>query len=269
MAGVGAGRCCARPSREARKDDLSTTAQALAYSFFLAIPSIFLVVLGVFSLVASPDDVTRLMDRVERIAPPEAAQLLGDSLQRTISSSRLGPHARDRRLRARALVDDLGRDDADEGRHVGVRPATTTAASCASACWRCCSSLCFLAAALLVVGLLVLGPSLQGWVGGAIGAPHATAWIWWTAQWPILVGALLFLFAVLLYLGPDVQQPRWQLVTPGAAVSLVIWLVASGGFAVYTSHFGSYNKAWGTLSAVVITLSGSGSRASRCCSAPR
>ena len=34
----------------------------------------------------------------------------------------------------------------------------------------------------------------------------------------------------------------------------MIWLVASGGFAVYTSHFGSYNKAWGTLSAVVITL---------------
>ena len=100
----------------------------------------------------------------------------------------------------------------------------------------------------------MLGPFLQSWVGDAIGAPTATAWVWWTAQWPLLVGALLFLFAVLLYLGPDVQQPRWQLVTPGAAVSLVIWLAASGGFAFYTSHFGSYNKTWGTLSAVVITL---------------
>jgi membrane protein len=59
---------------------------------------------------------------------------------------------------------------------------------------------------------------------------------------------------VLLYLGPDVQQPRWQLVTPGAVVALVIWLAASGGFALYTSRFGSYDKTWGTLSAVVITL---------------
>ena len=100
----------------------------------------------------------------------------------------------------------------------------------------------------------MLGPFLQSWVGDAIGSPTATAWVWWTAQWPLLVGALLFLFAVLLYLGPDVQQPRWQLVTPGAAVSLVIWLAASGGFAFYTAHFGSYNKTWGTLSAVVITL---------------
>jgi hypothetical protein len=30
--------------------------------------------------------------------------------------------------------------------------------------------------------------------------------------------------------------------------------VASGGFALYTANFGSYNKAWGTLAAVVITL---------------
>lgn len=61
-------------------------------------------------------------------------------------------------------------------------------------------------------------------------------------------------FAVLLYLGPDVEQPRWQLITPGAIAALVIWLAASGGFAVYTANFGSYNKTWGTLSAVVVTL---------------
>ena len=238
---------------EARENDLSTTAQALAYSFFLAIPSIFLVVLGVFSLAASPDDVTRLMDRVERIAPPQAAQLLGDSLQRTISSSGSGltlaivgfvlalwSTTSAATTLMKAVTSAFDRDD--DRSFVRKRLLALLLV------------LCFLAAALLVVGLLVLGPALQGWVGGAIGAPTATAWIWWTAQWPILVGSLLFLFAVLLYLGPDVQQPRWQLVTPGAAVSLVIWLVASGGFAVYTSHFGSYNKAWGTLSAVVITL---------------
>jgi membrane protein len=113
---------------------------------------------------------------------------------------------------------------------------------------------CFLASALLVVGLLVFGPYMNRWVGDAVGAPGATAWVWWTAQWPILIGALLFLFAVLLYVAPDVQQPRWQLVTPGAAVAVLVWLIVSGGFAFYAAHFGSYNKTWGTLSAVVVTL---------------
>src|SRR4051794_2851180 len=62
--------------REVREDDLPTTAQALAYSFFLAIPAMFLVLLGAFSIIASPDDVTRLMTRAEKIMPPEAAKLL-------------------------------------------------------------------------------------------------------------------------------------------------------------------------------------------------
>jgi membrane protein len=41
---------------------------------------------------------------------------------------------------------------------------------------------------------------------------------------------------------------------PGALVAVAVWLVASGGFAVYAANFGSYNKSWGTLSAVVVTL---------------
>jgi membrane protein len=43
-------------------------------------------------------------------------------------------------------------------------------------------------------------------------------------------------------------------VTPGAVAAVVLWLVASGGLALYASSFGSYEKSWGTLSAVVVTL---------------
>ena len=81
-----------------------------------------------------------------------------------------------------------------------------------------------------------------------------TAWAWWTAQWPILAGGLLFVFAVVLYLGPDAEQRTWKLVTPGAVAAVALWLLVSGGFALYVSHFGSYEKTWGALSAVVVTL---------------
>jgi len=36
--------------------------------------------------------------------------------------------------------------------------------------------------------------------------------------------------------------------------ALVLWLLASSAFAIYTSRFGSYDKSWGTISAVVVTL---------------
>jgi membrane protein len=229
------------------------TAQALAYSFFLAIPAMCLVVLGVFSLVASPGDVDRLVERLGRVMPAEATTLLNDSLQRTAASAGQGLAMTAVGLAlalwtttsaATALMQGVttafGRDD-DRG-FVRKRLLALVLV------------LCLVSAALLVVGLLVLGPHMQRWVGTAIGSPSATAWVWWTAQWPLLVAALLFLFAVLLYVGPDVQQPRWQYVTPGAVVALVGWLVASGAFAVYAGSFGSYNKTWGTLSAVVVTL---------------
>jgi membrane protein len=73
--------------------------------------------------------------------------------------------------------------------------------------------------AMLVVGLLVLGPHAQRWIGGALDAESATAWIWWTAQWPLLIGGLLFAFAVALYIGPDTDQPRWRLLSPGAVTA--------------------------------------------------
>jgi membrane protein len=40
----------------------------------------------------------------------------------------------------------------------------------------------------------------------------------------------------------------------GAVVAVVVWLLASGAFALYVSQFGSYNKTWGVLAAVVVLL---------------
>jgi membrane protein len=57
-----------------------------------------------------------------------------------------------------------------------------------------------------------------------------------------------------LYVAPDVDHRRWQLVTPGSVVAVVVWLVVSSLFSVYTASFGSYDKTWGTLSAVIVTL---------------
>jgi membrane protein len=107
----------------------------------------------------------------------------------------------------------------------------------------------------LVAVLLMFGPQIEkliaSHVGGAAGVVN---WVWWIAQWPILLGGLLTAFTALLYLGPDVEQPRWKLITPGSLVTTFLWLVTSALFAVYTAMFGSYNKTWGALSAVIVML---------------
>lgn len=246
-------RALSLATANAREHHLTDTAKALAFSLFLAIPSALLLLLGVFSLVADASDVGRLMRELEAVAPPEAVELLGQSLERTVSSPRSGV--------AMALV----------GFVLAGWSATSSATSLmegvATAVGRpdtrgfvrrrlvaLAIVACLVAAALLVLGLLVLGPHLAGWIGRASGRPGLTAWLWWTAQWPILLLALLFAFAVVLNLAPDLQSRRLRLVTPGTVVALVVWLVASAALAVYSARFGSFEKTWGTLSAVVVTL---------------
>src|SRR5436309_6219491 len=57
-----------------------------------------------------------------------------------------------------------------------------------------------------------------------------------------------------MHYGPNLKHTRWRFLTFGSVLALVVWLVASGAFAFYVSKFGSYNKTWGTLSAVVVML---------------
>lgn len=242
-----------RAVSEARDEKIATIARALAFSLFLAIPAIFLVALGVFSLVADENDIAELMERAGSVMPQEAVTLLQDSLDRTAESSgggllltvfgfllALWTTTSAATTLMEALTDAYDREDTRgfvRKRLVGLAIV-----------------LALTLGAGLVLGLLVLGPHLERWVGNLTDAPRLTEWVWWTAQWPILVLGLLFAFAIVLYLAPDVEQPRWQLVTPGAVTALVMWLVASGAFAVYAASFGSYNKTWGTLSAVIVTL---------------
>lgn len=246
-------RALSLAAANAREHHVTVTARALAFSLFLAIPSVLLLLLGVFSLVADADDVGRLMRELEAVAPAEAVELLGQSLERTVASPRSGVAmalagfvlaAWSATSAATSLMEGIttavGRPDAR-----GIVRRRLVALAIVA---------CRVAAALLVLGLLVLGPHLAGWIGRALGRPGLTAWLWWTAQWPILLLALLFAFAVVLNLGPDLQSRRLRLVTPGTVVALLVWLVASAALAVYSARFGSFEKTWGTLSAVVVTL---------------
>jgi membrane protein len=242
-----------RAAKDSLDDNVPMTAQALAYALFLAIPATLLVVLGVFSLVADASTIESLIDRARAVMPDQAASLLQDSLRRTSESTGSGIAMTVIGLAlavwtttsaATTLMNGITVTyDRKDGRKFVRKRLVALAIVIA-----------LVVGLTLVVGLLILGPHLERWIGDAAGLPTLTAWLWWSLQWPILIGGLLIAFGVVLYLGPDVEERRWRVITPGAVAALVIWLVASAGLAFYSAHFGSYEKTWGTLSAVVVTL---------------
>jgi membrane protein len=243
-----------RGGKKSLDDHIPNLAAALAYYAFLAIPSLLLVAVGVFGLVADEQAVGKLIDRLGTVAPPEALTLVRQSLERITQGQ----------ASSGITMVVVG----------SVLALWTLTGSMQTLMWALNSAyereetrgfvkrrlvallmvVLMLVAFVLAFGLLVLGPQLSGWVGSAVGFETLVKWLWWTAQWPILILALLAVFATVLYLGPDVDHPRWSFLTLGTVTSVVVWLLASGAFAIFVGHIGSYNKAWGSLAAVIIML---------------
>ena len=242
-----------RAAKEVPADNIPMIAQALAYSAFFAIPSVLLVATGVFTLVASAHDITVLMNHVGNVVPSQTKTLLNDSLQRLNQKPSTG-----------AVMTVIGFVLALWST-TGAMNALMTGLNIAYGRKETRSFIrrrlialelvvAMVVAFLLVFGLLVLGPPLSGWIGSALGIESAFKWIWWIAQWPLLLLGLLSAFATVLYLGPNVEHPKWHFITPGSLLAVFIWLAASGLFAVYTAMFSSYNKTWGSLAAVIVML---------------
>ncbi|MFW5824952.1 MAG: YihY/virulence factor BrkB family protein [Marinobacter sp.] len=73
-------------------------------------------------------------------------------------------------------------------------------------------------------------------------------------RWPILGLLVVMALAVMYRFAPDRRYARWRWLTPGAVLSVILWLIASGLFSWYVSNFGNYNETYGSLGAVVILL---------------
>jgi membrane protein len=243
-----------RAAKESINDHIPNLAAALAYYAFLAIPALMLVAVGIFGLVADEDAVTEIIQRLEGIAPQEALTLLEDSLERvteTQSNSGLAMIVVGSVLALWTLTGSMetlmwslnSAYDREETRGFLKRRLTGLV-----------MVFLMLFAFVLVFGLLVLGPHLSGWIGSAVGLEALVKWLWWTAQWPLLLLGLFAAFAAIFYLGPNVDHPRWRFLTVGTTISVVVWLLASGAFSVYVSQLGSFNKTWGSLAAVIIML---------------
>jgi membrane protein len=59
--------------------------------------------------------------------------------------------------------------------------------------------------------------------------------------------------AVVYYVAPNVDQP-FRFITPGAALTVIIWIIASLGFSLYVTNIANYTATYGTLGGVVVLL---------------
>jgi membrane protein len=78
--------------------------------------------------------------------------------------------------------------------------------------------------------------------------------VWRIGRWPLALVIALVIFSFLYLVTPDTPRGRFRSITPGAAVAVAIWLLASLAFSEFLSRFSTLNATYGSFAAVVILL---------------
>jgi membrane protein len=89
-------------------------------------------------------------------------------------------------------------------------------------------------------------------LGDTIGVGSTLLTVWGIVKWPVLVILVSLMFAILYWASPNAKQGGFRWVSPGGVVAVLLWIIASGGFALYVDNFNSYNKTYGTLGAIIV-----------------
>jgi len=246
---VGWGELFKRTLKEAVADNCFGMAAQLAYYFFLSLfPALLIVValtsffpsnlldsvlswLGVFT---PPEVLDVVSGQIHQITGSGHAGLLTFGLLGALWSSSSG---------MTAIVDTLNRA-------YGVKEARP---------WWKIQLLAIIMTIVMSVfvlvsfTLVVRGPEIAETLATRVGLGLMFAWTWKIVQWPVVFFLVSIGLQLVYYFAPDAEQ-RWSWVRPGAMLATALWLVISLGFRFYVTHFGQYNKTYGTIGAVIVLL---------------
>ncbi|MCT1723258.1 MULTISPECIES: YihY/virulence factor BrkB family protein [Kocuria] len=107
-----------------------------------------------------------------------------------------------------------------------------------------------------VMFMVLLSGDFAQTVGDLVGLGSTTVTVWNWAKLPVILFLLVLLIAILYYATPNVKQPKFKWLSPGAAIALVFMIIAGLGFAFYVANFSSYNATYGVIGSVIILLLG-------------
>ena len=243
-----------RTIRELRDDNLTDWAAALTYYSVLAIFPGLIVLVAILGLVGQhPQTTNALLDIVRDIGPASAVDTFRGPIESVVKSNGgagalLGVGLLFAIWSASGYIGAFMRAinviyEVEEGRPFWKRRPLQIVITVAMV----------LLLALVAISLVVTGPLARS-IGDVIGLGDTTITIWNIGKWPVIVAVVMGMFTVLYYVAPNVRQPRLRWVTPGGVLAVLLWLVASAGFALYVANFGSYDKTYGSLGGVIVFL---------------
>nr|WP_236071473.1 YihY/virulence factor BrkB family protein [Streptomyces polyasparticus] len=238
--------------REVRKDELADRAATLTYYGVLSLFPALLVLVSLLG-IAGESATRRVLDNVRQLTPAEARDVITKAVTQLQDSGGVGSVMAVVGLvlatwsasgyvaafiRAANAVYDM-----PEGRPVWkVLPV------------RLGMTVVLMVLAVISALIVVFTGGLARQAGTALGIGDSALTVWGIAKWPFLVVLVTLMIALLYWATPNVRSRGFRWITPGSFLALLIWMLASAGFAFYVANFGSYNATYGTFAGIVVFL---------------
>ncbi|MEU9955202.1 YihY/virulence factor BrkB family protein [Streptomyces sp. NPDC050982] len=238
--------------KEFKRDELTDRAAALTYYSILALFPALLALVSLLGVVGQ-SATQAVLDNIQKLAPGAAQDVLRNAVQQMQGKGGIGSVMAIVGLAlavwsASGYVAAFIRSanavyDVPEGRPVWkVLPV------------RIGVTVMLMVMAVISALIVVFTGGLARQAGAALGVGDAGLTVWSIAKWPVLVVLVTVMIAVLFWATPNAKVHGFRWITPGSFLALLIWMIASAGFALYVANFGSYNKTYGTLAGVIIFL---------------
>jgi membrane protein len=104
------------------------------------------------------------------------------------------------------------------------------------------------------LAILVVSGKVTDAVGNRLDIGQQARDAWEIAKWPALALIVIAAVAILYHFTPNVRLPRFRVLSTGAFVAIVVWVVASAAFAFYVVNFSHYDHTYGSVAGVVVAL---------------
>jgi membrane protein len=240
-----------RTWKQSSEDNVALIAAGVAFYSFLALVPLLGAIVLTYGIVADPQTVLGNVKSLTSIMPADAAKLIGNQLMSVVQTS--------------GSKKGLGLLLAIGVAIFGARNAAGSLITALNIAYEQEEKRGFIRVNLLALGMTV------GAVLLAVLAISATAALGYLSHiFPSISGVLagmarVLSFAVLLMgaaaaaatlyrYGPDRDRAKWAWITPGTIFAAITWLILTLGFGLYVSHFGNYNKTYGSLATIVILV---------------
>ena len=241
-----------RAVAEFQRDDAPGLAAQLAYYLILALFPFILVLVSLMGTFSSPELATSVLEYFNQVMPPQVFDLVASYMSDVLSGRNPAPGLLSFGILGTiwaasgafsALINALNRAyDVQETRPFWKVKAIAILMTLGLS-------------VLVIVGvlLMVAGPPIGRTIADIFGLGNLFMLVWNIVRWPVALLFLVTVVALLCYFAPDANQPfRW--ITPGGFIGIALWVLASIGFSIYVSNFGSYDKTYGSIGTVIILL---------------